>query len=157
MKGYDAKCHPGDGWHEEERGAWRAERMMRGGKGEERGECGGGMNMKGKLRSESLPSGIYDAIVIRAVLRGGVWLLLASVVMKTSPAKRIQESPRFSRWLSKCSSASAVIVDANSDLRHRPSYLTYVISRMIIADSSPHLENMLVTWACPAAVSVVQG
>ena len=92
-----------------------AERM-RGGK-ESREEREGGMNMKGKLRSESLPSAIYDAIVIRTVLRGR--LLLASVVMKTSPAKRIQESPRFSRWLSKCFSASAVRVDANSDLRHR--------------------------------------
>ena len=95
-----------------------------------KGEESGGMNMKGKLRSESLPSAIYDAIVIRAV-----WLRLASVVMKTSPAKRIQESPRssllLSRWLSKCSSASAVRVDANSDLRHGPSYLTYVISRML--------------------------
>ena len=33
MKGYDAKCHPGDGWHEEERGAWR-----NGCEGERRGE-----------------------------------------------------------------------------------------------------------------------
>ena len=35
-----------------------------------KGEESGGMNMKGKLRSESLPSAIYDAIVIRARLRG---------------------------------------------------------------------------------------
>ena len=91
MKGYDAKCHPCDGWHKEERGAW-----PNGCEGERRGERRGRMNMKGKLRSESLPSAIYDAIVIRAVLL----LLLASVVMKTSPAKRIQESPRSSLSLS---------------------------------------------------------
>ena len=36
-----------------------------------KGEESGGMNMKGKLRSKSLPSAIYDAIVIRHCRVGG--------------------------------------------------------------------------------------
>ena len=69
------------------------------------------MNMKGKLRSESLPSAIYDAIVIHAANCGRL-----GVGRNENVSRKTHSSPlSLSRWLSKCFSAPAVRGDAHAD------------------------------------------
>ena len=65
-----------------------------------------------------MPSAIYDAIVIRAVLRG--WRVAAVGLGRNENVARKTHSPRssLSRRLSKCFSASAVKENAHPRLHY---------------------------------------